>query len=90
MEDPLQTYFLNMLNRFNAIAYLLLNYIRTVRYTYTVSEDGMKKSTKVLKHATIFLRSLSEAWWILREIVMKQHFGPEGKCYKIPEPTVSK
>ena len=41
MEDPLQTYFLNMLNRFNAIAYLLLNYIRTVRYTYIASEDEM-------------------------------------------------
>ena len=42
MEDPLQTYFLNMLNRFNAIAYLLLSYIiRTVRYTYIASEDEM-------------------------------------------------
>ena len=34
---------LNMLNRFNAIAYLLLNYIRTVRYTYIASEDEMYK-----------------------------------------------
>ena len=79
-----------MLNRINAIAYLLLNYIRTVIDIPTLQVrmrcrkyEGAKKMQQYFWGPCL---KRDEFWWLLWNNILVQ----KANVKKIPEPTVSK